>query len=638
MLFINKITSHTTVDFAAEEFKKYLRMMMPEAGDVRIAYDPHATEGFRLGLMQDLGLDVSDAEDTELDDILYIDTDENGGILAGDNPRSVLLAVYEFLRQNGCRWLFPGVDGEWIPMRPIHGVTYRHKPSCRYRGPCIEGAISQQILLETLDFLPKVGVNLFMMQFFSPTPFFTRYYTHQYNTVLPSEQVSFDTMLQWKTAAEAEMSKRGIQFHDVGHGWTVAPFGIDTSSGWTAIDEGEVPEESRRFLALFNGERKLWEGSPLITQFCMSNREARERIAEAIADYAMRHTNVDYIHLWLGDGIRNHCECEECQRKTVSDWYVLLLNEVDRVLTQRGLTTRIVFIVYTDTTWAPLEERIANPARFTMMLAPIARSYTRSMTDAKPATVPFVRNKIRQPKDLDSFMAYYDEWRKVWDGACFAFEYHFHSHLCLDPSGFALAMRVIEDSEAYSSHRVDGMIACATQRAYFPNGFAFYVFARKQFDGSLTYEELLEDYFLHAYGSEWKEICAYLETLSEIFDQKYMEGQGSADPERSLYYAPERAALLRGVREVTEQGREKIRRCIDRGARIRSVSAWLLEQHADYCDLLASVMAELAEGNRERAEQMLQGMREEMSRREPLIERYYDHYLTITTLDEITKK
>ena len=84
MLTINKLVSLSPVDYAAEELKKYLRMMMPEVGDVKIAYNPLAKDGFRLGLMQDLGLDVSDAEDTELDDILYIDCDTEGGIIAAN--------------------------------------------------------------------------------------------------------------------------------------------------------------------------------------------------------------------------------------------------------------------------------------------------------------------------------------------------------------------------------------------------------------------------------------------------------------------------------------------------------------------------------------------------------------------------
>ena len=59
MLLIHKVTSDSVVDFAAEELRKYLRMMMPECGDVKIRYAPDATAGFRLGLMQDFGLDVT---------------------------------------------------------------------------------------------------------------------------------------------------------------------------------------------------------------------------------------------------------------------------------------------------------------------------------------------------------------------------------------------------------------------------------------------------------------------------------------------------------------------------------------------------------------------------------------------------
>ena len=36
MFYVNKITSNSVVDYAAEEMRKYLRMMMPEGGDVKI--------------------------------------------------------------------------------------------------------------------------------------------------------------------------------------------------------------------------------------------------------------------------------------------------------------------------------------------------------------------------------------------------------------------------------------------------------------------------------------------------------------------------------------------------------------------------------------------------------------------------
>ena len=75
MYQIKKITSHPTVDFAAEELKKYLRMMMPEEGEIFITREQDATEGFCLGLMQDFGLDLSEADDVELDDIVHVDVD-----------------------------------------------------------------------------------------------------------------------------------------------------------------------------------------------------------------------------------------------------------------------------------------------------------------------------------------------------------------------------------------------------------------------------------------------------------------------------------------------------------------------------------------------------------------------------------
>ena len=274
MITINKITSASAVDYAAEELRKYLRMMMPECGNIEIKYDTGATSGFRLGLMQDLGLDISDAKEPDLDDILYIDCDTEGGIIAGDNPRSVLLAVYEYLRRNGCRWLMPGVDGEFIPMQDIVAVKYRFKPSCRYRGQCNEGAEFQADMLETIDFTPKIGMNVYMLEFRVPTPYYKNYYKHIYNTENRNpEPLSDRQVLQWKRQCEAEIAKRGLQFHDIGHGFTIDPFGIDSANAWSKVDESVVPEESRDFLAMLNGERKLYRGQPINTNFCISNHE-----------------------------------------------------------------------------------------------------------------------------------------------------------------------------------------------------------------------------------------------------------------------------------------------------------------------------------------------------------------------------
>ena len=51
MIICKKRSDHV-IDFAAEELKKYLRMMMPEKGDIEIRLQPDATDGFRLGLLR----------------------------------------------------------------------------------------------------------------------------------------------------------------------------------------------------------------------------------------------------------------------------------------------------------------------------------------------------------------------------------------------------------------------------------------------------------------------------------------------------------------------------------------------------------------------------------------------------------
>lgn len=148
---IFRVNSDSVVTFAAQELKKYLRMMMPRCGKVLSSYDPEANNGFRLGLMADFGVDA-DVEDIYLDDVVYIKTDENGGIIAGSNPRSVLQAVYRFLKKQGCVWLFPGPDGEQIPtLQGLVPVDYVHKASNRYRGQCNEGGETQPLMMDAID-------------------------------------------------------------------------------------------------------------------------------------------------------------------------------------------------------------------------------------------------------------------------------------------------------------------------------------------------------------------------------------------------------------------------------------------------------------------------------------------------------
>ena len=645
MSIINKITSAGVVDYAAEELRKYLRMMMPECGNIEIKYNPDAKDGFRLGLMQDFGLDVSDAEEPDLDDILYIDTDKNGGIIAGDNPRSVLLAVYEYLRQNGCRWLMPGVDGELIPMQDIIPVKYRHKPSCRYRGQCNEGAEYQSDMLDAIEFTPKVGMNVFMLEFFNPVGYYRQYYNHDQNQMNRApEPVSDRQILQWKRQCEAEIARRGLMFHDIGHGWTCQPFGIDTAmrggdDEQIAKNEATITDEQRQYLPLINGVRKLHKGVPNWTQFCMSNPKARSIVANYVAEYAANHTNSDYIHVWLGDLVNNHCECENCQKKTPSDWYVILLNEIDEALTKKKLNTRIVYIAYTETMWAPEVEKLKNPKRFALLFAPISREYSHSLNvDCEdPKIAPYVRNNNVLPKNFKELFCHFENWTKDWSGANLAYEYHFWRHQVFDVGGISLAKVINEDIKFYKSHKINGTIQDGSQRSYFPTGLVFYTYARTLYDVSLSPEKIAEEYFRAAFGEDWKKFYDYLDKLTNAFSHDYLSGDRSRRLGRaSEWYAPEQVAELKKVPEILREGRELIKEHYNSDHRVRTVSVRLLEFHALYTEMLAEFFIEKAQGHDEEAKEVFKKLRAEVGKYEVIFERWYDHALFCAFLERLS--
>ena len=638
MFKINVVTVNETVFFAAEELKKYLRMMMPEGGNVEISCTPDATDCFRLGLMQDFGLDVSDAKDTALDDIIYFNCDEKGGIIAGDNPRSVLLSVYKYLRAQGCRWIYPGIDGEFIPIQNIKSAKLRHMPSMRYRGWVSEGANSQQTFIESADFAPKLGMNVYMIQWKIPKNYYGRYYNHEFNPHREPEPVAEANMLQWRRQLEVEIAKRGLQLHDMGHGFTYEPLGIACEDGWDTEYDKKVTPEQRSLLALINGKREICY-YPINTNLCMSNHIARKKMVDYIVDYAKNHGNIDYLHVWLADANNNHCECDECVKLRPADFYVRMLNELDEALTEENIDTKIVFISYMDTAWAPEKEAIKNTDRFLLMLAPITRRYDLSLGDGEIdiETKPYVRNKLELPRSLEEFIAYHKEWKKSWNGPNIAFEYHFWRPFYNDVTGLRLAKLVNDDVKGYLAHNINGMLACGPQRCHFPNGFAFYSFARSMFDMNLTFEELIEDYYQTAYGDDWRKVYEYMMKLDEAFDYKYMVRHKSSNENVSRLYNPEHVKNLEKVKEICAVARETVKSIYKVDYRTRMVSKKLLEYHLMYAELLADAYIPKAQGNDDLAFKKYEHLIDEMGKIEHSIEKYYDHHLLTTALAVVFK-
>ena len=625
-------TLHPAVLYAADELKKYIRMLLPRCGDPVIAYTGDA--GFCLGVAEDLC-----GKDT--DDILRISTCACCGKIEANTPRGVLLAVYQYLREQGCNWLFPGPDGEVIPtLTELKPVSYSHTASYRYRGQCNEGSETQPLMMDAIAFTPKTGMNTFMLEFDIPRSYYVKAYHHGYDTSYPPEPLSNETTLQWKRECEAEISRRGLLFHDMGHGWTAEPFGLDSSRQWMRSDDSEISDEARQYLAQLNGVRAFYGGVALNTNICMSNPKARDIMAAYIADYAAVQTNVDFLHIWLADASNNHCECEKCAEKVMTDWYVMLLNDIDRHLTARNLATRIVFIAYVDTLWPPITEKLTHPDRFSLLFAPITRLYSETYeTPAdRQAVTPYQCNHNRMPQGMAENLGYLQAWQENWDGDCFCYEYHFWmAHFC-DLGGLQLAKYLYDDIRGLRQNRLEGIVEDGSQRSFWPNGFLFYVYARTLYDREIPYETLLEEYFTAGYGSDWEKVRDYLAAVSDAADFAFVKGERSADPEKGSHYNPELLPKLRELSALADAFRPLVEEKLahmrehDDVNRCQFVHWDLLRWHTDWVKLCGELLCCSCVGDKDGANAAFARIPEAMRELTHLRPDVYDHELCCTVI------
>ncbi len=552
-------------------------------------------------------------------DTVQISVTDGRGTIGGANPGALLIAVYRFLFELGCRWTHPGDGGEHIPQKALTpdllNVNLTDTPSRSHRGVCIEGAVSEENVRDMIEFLPRVGMNSYFVQFFRPSTFLNRWYTHEENPFLEGEEKTNEEIDAIYARLIDEILKRGIRYHAVGHGWTAVPFGVE-SGGWQEISPEGLPQEYVESMAMLNGKRALYRNVPLDTNLCYSNPKVRSKVADAVVEYAKKTPAVDVIHIWLADGSNNNCECEECCKARPSDHYVKMLNEVDRKLTEAGLDTKIVFLVYVDLLWAPEQEVIKNPDRFLIMFAPITRTYSQTLRQgARSATVerlPYVRNKLKFPKDVATNISYLNDWRRAFSGSGFIFDYHLMWDHFRDPGYMQAAHTLFEDMKDLDLLNLDGMISCQLTRSAFPTGLPIYAMARALWDKNADFDAVADEYFAAEFGELAGDVRAYLTELSRLFDPPYIRREKPRESEESAAIFDTIPAFISKFRSEHPE----IRVSSDKEP-LR-----VLAVHADYCMLLSLHLARRARN--ENMEDTLEALRAFAFKNEPLVQNRFD--------------
>lgn len=631
---ISFLSRNETVNYAAEELGKYIRKISEEHIETILKQVVNANlvenNSIKLGTYNELGMATQTEGYSQFDDEILIDICDGKGVIAGINPRSVLLAVYRFLTVVGCRWLRPGVDGEYIPSVNINNISVKlhEKPSYRHRGICIEGAVSYENVCDIIEWAAKVGFNAYFIQFREAFTFFDRWYTHKENSLKNPEPFSVSKAREFVKNVVREIKKRDLVYHAVGHGWTCEPFGIP-GLGWD-VSEYNIKPEIVEFLAEVNGKREIFKGIPLNTNLCYSNPEVRRTIVSDISSYIKKHEYIDVLHFWLADGVNNHCECEGCRETIPSDFYVRMLNELDQKLTSEKINTKVVFLIYVDVLWKPQTENIKNKDRFILMFAPITRTYSKSFSsDQENESVevsPYTRNTLKFPTSVSENLAFLESWQQIFQGDSFGFDYHMWEDTFNDPGGIQTVNVLSADIKNLKSIRLNGFLSCQCQRVFFPTGFPMYVMGNMLWDDTLELSVIGEDYFSRSFGPEGKECIRYLTLVSELFDPPYLRG------EKSLVNDETPKSLFK-VRKVIKEFCKIIEENLNIGNECQALSWRYLSLHAHICYLLSFALEARALGNGEIAMELWKVLKDYVQKNEDSLQKVFDVFMFINVME-----
>lgn len=507
----------TTLDYAKQEFLKYYRKV---TGMDNCEIKMSVNEKYK-----------------EFDDEIHINIDKGKGIISGSNERAVLIGVYRFFYELGCRFIRPGKNGEIIIKRNPESCSVKkdYYPKTRYRAVCCEGAVSEENVIDMVEWLPKIGMNSYFMQFVDGHLFFEKWYKHKGSTVLKPEEYSVEqSRRHYKNVVEV-IKRCGLIYQAVGHGWTTEPLGYVTY-GDTRSKEEDILPEHRELFALIDGKRTFCK-VPGDTQLCYSNPKARAVITDAIVEYLEKHKEVNVLHFWLADSLNNHCECENCSKMLPSEWYVIMLNELDEKLGAKNIDTKVVFLIYCDLLFAPQRVSLKNPDRFIMMYAPIARSFfeplfTKENLEKATDAPAYKRNQNNHPKTPGQYLFYLKEWQKKVKCDSFSFDYHLMTFLTGgeqggEPSGIRLSRTIFEDMKGLDIVGLNGNVSCQLQRTFTPVALPNYVMAATLFGTDKSFEEIEEEYFSASFGRQSQAIKEILHKTEKFYLTDFMRGKAN---------------------------------------------------------------------------------------------------------------
>ncbi len=306
----------------------------------------------------------------------------------------------------------------------------------------------------------------------------------------------------------------------------------------------------------------------------------------------------------------------------------MMLNELDELLTEKKIERKIVFLIYVDLLWPPQQLEINNPDRFTMMYAPITRTYRSTFATDKdiPEIPPFKRNKCKFPNSVEENLSFLKAWQAKFEGDSFDFDYHYMWAHYSDPGYQNISQILHKDLQNLRNIGLNGFVSCQTQRAFFPTGIGMHVMGRTLWNRELPFEAIQEEYFRGAFGGDSLLASEYLSSLSDLFQDLQDLVQDSDAIEEVSKTAQSIISLVKDFAPIIDRNLRTVDKCIRNSWRY-------LEIHKEICIRLAKIYEANAKEDKAKSEELWNEIKTLVQEKEDELQTVLDVYLFVSTIE-----
>ncbi len=457
-----KRAARCTVSFAAKELKHFVEKMgICENAEIC----ENATGGFVIDLIC-----KSDKSDSEAFDI---NKTESGIEIIGEGRVGVLYGVYEFLKKQGCRWYAPDPANEIIPelsefsWLPQGNTHFEPSMNCE-RGFVREG------------FMPYSEHHWLWMA------------RNKFNSDAPSED-----MIGFQKKVGIKFTFGGHIFEEILDPKRILPSGKS------------IFEEHKDWYGFVEG-RELTEENALDVQFCVTNSQALNYIADAIVErLKTKWKYIEILHIAGFDTWGKTCECENCRKLgNATDQFLHYISFIREKINKAKLNRKVTLFLscYEGTSSIePPENDIPDnmvAAGDRAVFFPIMRCYSHTLVDSDCKVNKFFEKCLKGW--LDKKPAIPVEVGEYYNVTKF------------EDLPFLFNEIMVKDVRKYAQIGVKGLVYMHVPKCNSAlRALTHTLMSELSFDTKVDEKEIIEDYFIKRYGDYSSDIKKAYELIEK---------------------------------------------------------------------------------------------------------------------------